>query len=369
MPQAVFVIHLDDYYGIVVVKKHPLSLSLYEKTLSSIFYEHEKEEKESLRYTETDNLRMVSFVDKSHPNWMACFVLTEEENYEALKDEIPGMGRLAIELVIDCPKIVRLDEILKNHSSLEEPNEEQKYAQMFLTPSSTMVLEKIEKEGVERASKLSLWLKTQVQSDSSELRESILPLMDTGIVKVEVVGKGIEAVFLVKDLFVYRAPPVDAIMGARESVPELASNYEERVAKFFAPPPPSKGYNPSLPSDDPNSPLVEDREKIAEVLSNKIDYKVLTALRDQPLSVSQICEKTLLQDEVVQRALYSLESDDVAAQIGEGIWALVANPVMECFIPEYVLQLIAEKLANEEIDPEIAKRHLEILAEKWSVEQ
>ncbi len=369
MPQAVFVVHLDDYYGIVVVKKYPPSLSLYEKTLSSIFYEHEKEEKENLRYNEVDNLRVISFVDKSHPQWMACFVLSDEENFEGLKAEIPGMGRLMIELAVDNPKIVRLEEILKNHSILEEPNEEQKYAEMFQTPSSSMMLEKIEREGVERAAKLSIWLKTQVQSDSLDLRESILPLMDSGIVNVEVVGKGIEVVFLVKDVFVYRAPPVKAIMATRESMPELAAKYEERVAKFFAPPAPNKGYNPSIPSDDPNSPLVEDREKIADILSKKIGYKVLTALRDKPLSVRQICEKTLLQEEVVQNALYGLESDDVATQIGEGIWALVTNPIMESFIPEFVLQLIANKLSNDQISPEIARRHLEILAKKWSVEQ
>jgi len=369
MPQAIFVVHLDDYQGFVVEKRHPFSFSLNEKILNLIFYEHEKEEKENLRYSEIDNVRIVSFVDRARPRWMACFVLTAEEDYEGLKEEIPGMGRLIIELMVENPELVHLDEILESHSSLGEASEEQRYAQIFLTPSSGLVLEKIENEGVERAAKLSIWLKSQVQSDSVDLRESILPLMDSGIVNVEIIGKGIEAVFLVKDVFAYRAPPVEAITKARKSMPGLAAQYQQRVAEFFAPPPPSRGYNPTIPSDDPNSPLVEDREKIARVLSKKIEYKVLTSLRDEPLSVREISNRTLLQEEIVQNALFSLESENVAAQIGEGIWALVTNPIMESFIPEFVLPLIADKLSNDEITPEIARRHLEILAEKWSGEQ
>jgi hypothetical protein len=369
MPQAAFVVHLDDYQGFVVEKRYPFSFSLNEKTLNLIFYEHEKEEKETLRYSEIDNVRIVSFVDRSHPRWMACFVLNAEEDYEGLREEIPGMGRLIIELMVENPKLVRLDEILKSHGRLEESTEEQRYAQIFLTPSSSLVLEKIESEGVERAAKLSIWLKNQVQSDSVDLREAILPLMNSGIVNVEMVGKGIEAVFLVKDVFAYRAPPVDAIISARHSMPDLAAQYEERVMGFFTPPPPSRGYNPTIPSDDPNSPLVEDRERIARVLCKRIEYKVMTSLRDEPLSVQEISEKTLLQEEFVENALKSLESDDVAAQIGDGVWALVTNPIMESFIPEFVLQLIANKLSADEITPEIARRHLEILAEKWSGEQ
>jgi len=369
MPQAVFVVHLDDYQGFIVEKRYPFSFSLNEKLLNLIFYEHEKEEKESLRYSEIDNSRIVSFVDRSHPRWMACFVLSAQEDYEELKAEISGMGRLILELMIEDPKTVHLEEILKNHSVLEEANEEQRYAQVFLTPSSALVLEKIESEGIEKAAKLAIWLRTQVQSNSVDLREAIFPLMNSGLVKVEVVGNVTETVFLVKDVFAYRAPPVDAITRAGESMPKLAGQYQERVAEFFTPPPPSRGYNPTIPSNDPNSPLVEDREKIARVVSRKIEYKVLDSLRDEPLTVKQISEKTLLPGEIVQNALLSLESDRVAAQLGAGVWALIANPVMESFMPEFVLAMIAEKLSAKEITREIAKRHLEILAETWSGEQ
>lgn len=369
MPEAVFVVHLDDYQGFVVEKRYPFSFSLNEKILNLIFYEHEKEESESLRFNEIDDLRIVSFVDRSHPRWMACFVLGAKEEYEELKERIPGMGRLVLELMVENPKLVRLDEILMNSSSLEEDNEEQRYAHIFLTPSSPMVLERIENEGVERAAKLSIWLKNQVQSDSVDLREAMLPLMNSGLVNVEIVGQGIETVFLVKDVFAYRAPPVRAIASARESMANLAAQYEERVARFFTPPPPNRGYNPTIMSDDPNSPLLEDRERIARVLSRRIEYKVLTCLREEPLSVKQISGKTLLQEEVVQNALHSLELDDVVAQVGEETWALVTDPIMESFIPEYVLPLIAKKLSAKDITPEIARRHLEILAEKWSGEQ
>lgn len=367
MPEAVFVVHLDDYQGFIVEKRYPASFTLNEKVLNLIFYEHEKELQENLRYTEIESFRVASFVDKAHLGWMVCFVLDPEEQFETLRTPILGMGRLILELMIEAPETVLLDQILERKSSLDEIGDEQKYAQVFLTPSSALLLEKMEAEGVEKAAKISIWLKGQVQTDSVDLREVIKPLMDSGLVKVEVVGKTTETVFLLRDLFGYRAPPVKAVARAKESTPHLAAKYLEDVTQFFTPPPPSKGYNPTIPSDDPNSPVFEDREKISRVLSKSLRYKVLKCLREEPLTVRQIADKTDLPEGVVQNALLALQSDHVTAEIGEGVWGLLTDPVMETFMPEFILPLIAKKLSAKEIGLDIVRRHLELLSEAWVV--
>ena len=56
----------------------------------------------------------------------------------------------------------------------------------------------------------------------------------------------------------------------------------------------------------------------------------------------------------------------MAAQLNEyGIWVLVSDPVIEAFMPEFILPVISKKLADKELAPETAKRHLEILIEAW----
>ena len=84
--------------------------------------------------------------------------------------------------------------------------------------------------------------------------------METGAVAVELLGKLYEMVYLVKDIFVRRDSPNDSIINTKDAFPTIANRYSEFVNDFFSPPPPNKGYNPTLPVDDPNSPILEDRE-------------------------------------------------------------------------------------------------------------
>lgn len=367
MPEAVFVVQLDDLQGFVVRQRHPTTLSLNETTLNLVYYEHEKEKQEDLKYTEIEGLRIASYTQVSHPGWIVSFVLGTEEELEPQKTLLSGMGRLILELMTENPEEVDLEQILHNASMLEEPNTEQKCAEIFLTPSSALLLEKLQSEGAARAATLSMWLKSQVQSDTIDLRESIGPLMRSGLVKVELVGKTSETVFLVKDVFGYRAPPIQAVLKAKEQIPNIADKYREEVKSFFSPSPPAKGYNPTLPVDDPNSPILEDRERISRVLSDSLQYAVLKCLREQPFALAEIAQRTALPESVVQNSLWAMESEKVVTYFEEAkLWGLVTNPRIESFLPEYVLPILSKKIAEKELNQETAKRYLELLVQTWS---
>ena len=365
MPEAIFVVRLDDYQGFVVEKRYPATLALNEKMLNLVYFEHEKEKTTSLKFSDVEGMRVVSFAEGTHPGWVVCFVLDADEDYEIEDNNMGGMARLILELMSEAPDVVNLRDVLVNESVLNEQNEEQKLAGIFFTPSSALLLEKLEIEGVERAAKISIWLQAQLQTDSIELREVVEPLMQSGVVKVELLNKTGETVFLIKDVFGYRAPPVKSIMRAMEMDPEMGKKYKQLVSNFFSPST-GKGYNPSLPVDDPNSPLLEDREKMSRLLSKSLNYVVLECLREGPQEIVSISQKTALPLEIVQSILWSFESDRVAAQLDEyGIWVLVANPVIESFMPEFILPVISKKLADKELAPETARRHLELLIETW----
>ena len=361
MPEATFVVHLDDFQGFIVKQRYPSTLTLNEKVLNLIFYEQEKEKKESLSLAEIEGLRIAIFSTPEHPKWMVCSILSADEELDLVSDGLAGSGRLILALMSEDAETVNLEEIVKAGSVLEGQNEEQKLAEIFLTPSSALILERMQHEGVEKAAKLSIWLKNQVQ-DEVDLREAMAPLMSSGVVKVELVGKTSEIVFLVKDIFGYRAPPVKSIKRATQTMPRIAEKYKEYVSAFFSPPPPSKGYNPTLPVTDPNSPILEDREKISHLLAESLNYKVLDALRDEPLTSSEVSLKTALPESIVKKVLWSLESAKVVVRFEEdNIWALLTNPRIESFVPEYVLPIVRKKVSEKEITSQVARRHLELL--------
>lgn len=366
MPEATFVVQLDDLHGFLVKHRHPKTLTLNERTLNLLFYEQQKSTREEVSYSEIEGLKFVTYSSPAYPGMMVCSILGPDETLADVRQDVSGAGRLILALMAEDPDAVDLSEILRSGKSLSGLTDEQMYAEVFLTPSSALLLERMQTEAVEKSAKLSIWLKSQTQSDEVDIREAMDPLMKSGVVKVEMVGKTSETVFLVKDLFGYREPPVDSVAKAIEGMPSLAAKYRDFVAEFFSPPPPSKGYNPTLPVDDPNSPIVEDREHISRLLSDRLHFMILDCLREQPLSAAQISEKTALPESAVMRVLWSLESEKVAVRFEEDdIWALLTNPRIEAFMPEYLLPIVAKKLSEKEISPEAARRHIQLLIENW----
>jgi predicted transcriptional regulator len=199
-----------------------------------------------------------------------------------------------------------------------------------------------------------------------DIREAIAPLMESGVVAVERIGKTTENVYLLKDVFGYRAPPFESIQRAEKTKPKLIEKYQEYVTGFFSPAPPNRGYNPTIPVDDPNSPIIEDRREISAIISNSLCYKVLQCLREEPLTVKEISNLTDLPEAVVETALWKLERDNIAIQLSrEGIWGIITNPKIENFLPEYILPTVSQKVSNKNITPEIAKRYLELLIHTW----
>ena len=366
MPESTFIVQLDDFHGFVVKQRYPSSLTLNEKVLNLIYYEHQKEKKEEINYCEIEDMRIASYRSALYPGWMVCSVLKQDEDFEILRSNLTGSGRLILALITVDQESFSLEEILEKGSVLKDLSEEQNLAEVFITPSSALLLERMQAEGIEKAAKLSIWLRTQVQNDEIDLREAMAPLMNSGIVKVELVGKTSEMVFLVKDIFGYREPPVDSILKTREAIPSIAEKYEEFLAAFFSPPPPNKGYNPTLRVDDPNSPILEDREKISRILAEKLQYRVLISLREQPLTVADISENTALPESVVRKLLFALEADKVVIRFEEeDLWGLLTNPRIESFLPEYVLPILSKKLSEKEISSDAARRHLELLMQTW----
>ncbi|MGY5879188.1 MAG: hypothetical protein RTV31_03010 [Candidatus Thorarchaeota archaeon] len=368
MPEATFIVQLDDFHGFLVKERYPKSLTLNEKVLNLIFFEQQKDKKEELGYSEIEGMKIASYSSLLYPRWMVCSILSPEEDFDIIRADLAGSGRLILALIAVDPDSFSLEEILKTGSILKDLSEEQELAEVFLTPSSALLLERMQTEGIEKAAKLSIWLRTQVQNDEIDLREAMAPLMDSGVVRVELLGKTSEMVFLVKDVFGYREPPVDSIHNTKQIVPSIAEQYLEFVTEFFSPPPPNKGYNPTVPVDDPNSPILEDREKISRILAERIQYRVLTTLREYPLSITSISQKTSLPDSVVRKLLFSLEAEKVVIRFEEEeLWGLLTNPRIESFLPEYILPIISKKLSEKEISPEAARRHLELLIQTWGV--
>ncbi len=366
MPDAIFTVHLDDMQGFIVKQRHPKTLALTERMLNLIFYEHQQKKQHGMRLIELENMRIASYNDKAHPTWFVCFTLSEEEDLEEIKHELEGMSRLVLTLIDETENDVDLEDIFTDRLTLPMPNEEQICATIFETPSTAILLEKLETDALDQSARLMIWLKNQIQSEKVSLRETIRPLMTSGVVHVEMIGKTTEMVFLVKDVFCYRAPPVKAIAAAGERYPLIMNEYLTQVKGFFSPAPPEKGYNPTIETDNPNSPIMEDRNKIARFILKYKYYEIIKYLRECPASLEEIAEAIPFPEQMIKKALSEMAAERIVTFLeGENLWALVTDPRIDVFLPEFALTKLIKKYSENAINKEIALRYLDCLLDQW----
>ncbi|TFH05529.1 MAG: hypothetical protein E4H14_12555 [Candidatus Thorarchaeota archaeon] len=99
MPEATFIVQLDDFHGFLVKERYPSSLTLNEKILNLIFYEHQKDKKEDLSYSNVEGMKIAAYHSLQYPRWMVCSILSAEEDFNLLRAELAGSGRLILALL------------------------------------------------------------------------------------------------------------------------------------------------------------------------------------------------------------------------------------------------------------------------------
>ncbi len=369
MPHAVFVLRFDDYHGFIVVKRYPSTFSLNERLLNLVYVEHEESKRSELKLSEIDGHRMVTFGSEDYPGWLVCFVLGYEEDFVKSSDVLTGMGQFILELAVRSPELLDIGEILRKRSTIYGSTAEQLCASVFLNPLSVLVLDRLRSEGAIRSKRLEQLLSSQLQSENVNLREAVLPLMSAGLVRVVMVGedkeasppkRGVETVFLVKDVFVYKAPPINALEHIRAVQPTIIGKYRELVTQFFA------KYNPTSRDVNPDSPAVAERQKMARLIVDRITYNVLLQLREGINTVAQLCTKTHLPDKLVSQSLHMLETEGIVVHYEpEDIWLLISDPRFETFMPEYALAIIVNKYRENQIENETVATYLELLNNTW----
>ena len=112
MPEATFVVHLDDFQGFVVKQKYPQSLTLNEKVLNLIFFEQQKEKKENLTFSEIEGLKITIYSSPQYPGWMVCSRLGPDEVFEEVRSNLSGSGRLILALISEDEDAVNLEELV-----------------------------------------------------------------------------------------------------------------------------------------------------------------------------------------------------------------------------------------------------------------
>jgi DNA-binding transcriptional ArsR family regulator len=301
---------------------------------------------------------------REEEQYCISLLLTPTEDpkvYEAAITSVVSPLTNAVVSMTDAELQVELDSTYRRIIRLAGMTDESRLARLFSDEVSRAVFPKLWKGGISKEN-LEEWLKMVTGLPSVSVDSIIAPFEELGLVKTEWVDEiGRTCIFLVKDLEIFRAPPLTA-MDASSSVldPELAAEYKSEVLEFL--------------TEWQKTP--DDTVAVSHILADPDCYDALTLLRRHPVNISEL-EATLgIPPKELKQASQTLKKYRVVSEkrrkgpSGEyDKWLFLLNDIrVRLFFPEYFLQTLIvslEQNPDDDAQREMVHHHLRLLRDNF----
>ncbi len=279
----------------------------------------------------------------------------------ALTSVVPHITNAVVSMT-DAELQEELENTYRRIIRLAGMTDESRLARLFADEVTRAVFPKLWKGGVSKED-LEEWLKMVTGLPSVSVDSIIAPFEELGLVKTEWVDEiGRSCVFLIKDIEVFRAPPLMAMEAASKMLdPELAAEYKAEVLEFL--------------TEWQKTP--EDTVAIAEVLADPDCYDILSELRRRPVSLAEL-EATLkmIPAKDLRAAIQKMKKYRVVTEkrrkgpSGEyDKWLFLLNDIrVRLFFPEYFLRTLVTDLERNPDDTkmrQLVQHHLRLLRENF----
>ncbi len=301
---------------------------------------------------------------REEEQYCVSLLLTPSEDpkmYEAAITSIVSPLTTAVVAMTDAELQTELDNTYRRIIRLAGMTDESRLARLFSDEISRAVFPKLWKGGISKED-LEEWLKMVTGLPSVSVDSVLSPFEELGLVKAEWVDEiGRTCVFMIKDLEVFRAPPLLAMEAASSVLdPELAAEYKTEVLEFL--------------TEWQKTP--EDTVSVAQILADPDSYDVLSELRRRPVNISEL-EATLgIPPKELKDAIQNLKKFRVVSErrrkgaSGEyDKWLFLLNDIrVRLFFPEYFLQTLVtdlEKTPDDVRAMEMVHHHLRLLRDNF----
>ncbi len=299
---------------------------------------------------------------REEEQYCVSLLLTQSEDpkaYEAAITSIVSPLTNAVVAMTDAELKDEIENTYRRIIRLAGMTDESRLARLFSDEVARAVFPKLWKGGISKEG-LEEWLKMVTGLPSVSVDSILAPFEELGLVKTEWVDEiGRTCVFMIKDLEVFRAPPLVA-MEAGSSVldPELSAEYKTEVLEFL--------------TEWQKTP--EDTVAVATILADPDCYDTLSVLRRHPVSIAEL-EATLgIPPKELKQAIQTMKKYRVIAEkrrkgaSGEyDKWVFLLNDIrVRLFFPEYFLHDLVDDLdPDETADMEMAHHHLRLLRDNF----
>ncbi len=372
MPEGLAVLKWDDELGPVVTKKTPRSLQKgLDPTTSMRVYgiatlgETEEAQKPGFSSLTFNDFQLAVYYGglNMHLNGqpsMVFLVLGLDEDPDIYKD---ALSEIATQIFLDAADDKYKKQVTKLYKQLErftQMTPEQRQAAIINDPLRRTIVQTLMKNGtIESADLEEIVLdKLGKQIDVDLI---LNPLVKMGIVATGwVEGLSSEVIYLTRALFLLRKAPLDTIKSLKTGSlpPETKKEYLDATKEYH------DAYLSKL-REDLFDTIWGEAESLSKYLLEFQSYDIITALREGPLDIKSLKERTDLDDDKFKKELKNLEKSDIILRFNvedDSEYVLLkSSPEIITVYPEWLIQRTVDMYNDEEIASNQATHYLEVL--------
>ncbi|MCD6164524.1 MAG: hypothetical protein J7J30_03725 [Candidatus Odinarchaeota archaeon] len=369
MPKAIVLLYWDPIEGARIEYKYPIDADLSRAEAMKIFTSHAiGGGTAGFMSMSIGDKRIVSYFSGIEVEPQRCLVVLLDEAEEPLEyaEILPQsaenlFSQLSIMGREEAEEFIRKTfEELKTTTPLTY---EQMLFHIFADPLRQYALTKKLIEKPYTLKRLQEEVEFETGRTIDNVNIFIRPFKRSGLVIVEDIrtqdGSILkDVVFLIQDAIMYRVPParILELTELGEIPPQISKQYIEDVKNFF-----TRSYDPFADNS-------EDNESLAKFFLNRMAYQLLLVLRENVGKISEIAERTHIDENDAKDLLRRMELLDVISFYdvdGEEYAILKSDVTFKVFFPEYLVDKLQRRVMEGEIPREVAKRHLELLGEMY----
>ena len=241
MPIGICLWEWDSRSGAEILGTWPRDVKLENKTLMQLYSQHLYSAKADIVSMYVGSLNVLSIWTGSIHNYFLTILLQQDEDPENFSDIIADtMYYLVPYIQKDIFKPI-LPSIYQRFKEYPNTNLEQRRAILYSNELNRAILNLLQEEGVYYRDELKIWLEDSLKKKAFNYEMAIERLSHNNLIKVSSV-KDVEGtyVFLINDIVLLRAPPIDLIENTQaKGDTKLNEEILSKIRDFF------KYYKPS----------------------------------------------------------------------------------------------------------------------------
>jgi len=349
----------DTRVGAEVLGVWPREVKMGNKTLMQLYSQHLYSAKADIVSMYVGSLNVLSMWTGSIHNYFLSVLLQQDEDPENYSEIISDTLYYLIPYIESESYTAILPSIYQRFVEYPNADLEQRRAILYSNELNRTILTILQEEGVYYKDELKIWLEDSLKKNIFNFDIAIERLSKNGYIKVTSV-KEIEGtyLFLMKDLAILRAPPLDFVQRRdRADDSELYDKIYRKIFDYF------KFYQPSP----------RDNNQLLTIVSQTDYYIIIDFLRKTHATTGSL-KKLILHGvsgvEELINDLQNLDIVDIETNInGEVIYFLKSNVILESMRPKFMMRRIYDMMRQNKKNPLLLREYIKLLKENFIEEK